>query len=196
MIIIREDIDQFDDEIRIGAARRDEKLGLDAAGNRDIASQRICLIDEHVGSRGGESLILSHEVARISDGVAIPLFRVRNRIHRIANVFVEGNIARRSAAGSRRSRAARWRSLPGYAVTKPELSVVHQIQGRVRRSRRRPVRNIAPLVRSGIEHIHFFDLRDVAFVFQKVIEERQLEMFAIVDTGLHSKVSGAQPVAV
>ena len=52
------------------------------------------------------------------------------------------------------------------------------------------------MIRAGVKDVDLFDLRDVAYVFQEVIEERQLEMFAIIDAGLHSKVRRAQPIAI
>jgi len=67
----------------------------------------------------------------------------------------------------------------------PALQIKRHVVG----SGWRPVAD--PLICAGVEYIQFLDLRDVSFVFQKVIEERQLESFAIVDAGLAAEVSRA-----
>ena len=53
-----------------------------------------------------------------------------------------------------------------------------------------------PCERTGIESSYLADIRNVTLVLQEIIEERQLEMLAIIDTGLAAKVRRAQPVAV
>src|SRR5207237_1885836 len=63
-------------------------------------------------------------------------------------------------------------------------------------SSRRTVRQIAPLILAGVEDVDLFVLRDVAYIFQEVIKEWQLEMLAIINASLHSKVSRAQPIAI
>ena len=85
LVIVRENVNQLDDEIRIRSARRDEKLRLDVARDRYIFGQNVCLIDKNVWPRGCESLVLSHKVARVIQSYFL---RVRNRVQRIAYIFV------------------------------------------------------------------------------------------------------------
>src|SRR5260370_10830428 len=108
MVIIREDVDQFDDKIRICAAGRNEKLRLDATGDGEVGGQGIGLVNGHIRPSRRKALILSHEITRIPDSVGIHFFRVRNWIPRIARLFVKEFLSAR-------------RSLPRYAFTTPQL---------------------------------------------------------------------------
>ena len=132
------------------------------------------MIDQHVRARRGKALILCHEIARI---VERDLLSVRDGIHRVADVLV-------ISFGLRE----RWR------LCSRELATALKIKQRVGGSGRRPISN--PLIRAGVKQIEFLDLRDVAFVLQKIIEERQLEMLAKINSRLAPKVSRAQPVSV
>src|SRR6266704_3790440 len=85
--IIGKNIYQFYDEIRICAARGDKELWFDISGDSDVCGQRIRLIDEHIRAPGRETLILGHEIARISDSLGAHLFCVSDRIPGIADVF-------------------------------------------------------------------------------------------------------------
>src|SRR5882672_2164545 len=85
LVIIGKDVDQLNYEIRIRAAGRNEKLRLDIARHGEVFSQRLSLVSEHIRTRGGKALILSHEVARI---VERNLLRVGDRIHRVADILV------------------------------------------------------------------------------------------------------------
>ena len=72
----------------------------------------------------------------------------------------------------------------------------HQIKRGVCRIGGRPVWQSDPLVRARVEAVHFSDFRNVAFVFQEVIEEWQLKMLAIINAGLAAEISRPQPIAV
>ncbi len=58
------DIDEFDDEIRIGAGSGDEEFGLERTGDGDVFGERRGLVDEHVGAAAGLALIVGHVLAR------------------------------------------------------------------------------------------------------------------------------------
>src|SRR3989442_11391934 len=127
--------------------------------------------------------MLGHEIARIADRIAVSLLGVRNRIPWVADVLIK------------KLATARWTFALSPAF-KDKLAGSGQIQRRINRSCRGPIGNIAPLVRAGVENIDFLNLRDIAFVLQEIIEERQLEVRAVGDPSLRSEVRGAKPVAI
>ncbi len=100
---VRIDVDHLDDEVGVGAGGRDLERHADLSGEREIVLERRRLIDEHVGTRRGEALILGRIVAEVSERQRV---RVRHRLGRIAHVAVH----RRSSRWARRTTARRRRA--------------------------------------------------------------------------------------
>ncbi len=85
-IVVRIHVNQFDNEIGVGAGGRDAQHRRDRAGDGEVVFQWLGFVSEHVGAPGGESLVVCHVIA----GHALADFaRHRHRFGRVADVFVE-----------------------------------------------------------------------------------------------------------
>ena len=65
--------------------------------------ERRAFVDQHVGPARGEALILDHVLARHPE---LDLIDVRDRVCRVADVFVEGSVIRRRRAARTKARPA------------------------------------------------------------------------------------------
>src|SRR4051794_28665915 len=51
-------------------------------------------------------------------------------------------------------------------------------------------------MRTGIENVHFLYRRDVALIFEEMIEEGKLDILLIIQTCLRSEIRSAEPIAL
>src|SRR5262249_28375937 len=158
---------------RIGAGGRNKQIGLQRTRHRYVVGEHVTLVDEHVGSGRREALIVRHVLLRHPDRNAI---YERHWPGRIADVLIVRLVRRR-----------RW--------IKRQLASRLKVQRLLCRTLWRPLIVLSPLVDAGVKHVRLWELH-LSFVLEEVIEERQLDVLAIEDAGLVTKLSVAQRISV
>src|SRR5262249_23537630 len=78
---------------------------------------------------------------------------------------------------------------------KRQLASRLKVQRLLCRTLWRPLIVLSPLVDAGVKHVRLWELH-LSFVLEEVIEERQLDVLAIEDAGLVTKLSVAQRISI
>ena len=86
-VVSGENVDQLDHPVGIGAGGRDEQASLDRADDCEVLFERSGLVDQNVGTAGGEPLVMNHVIA------VHPLGDLIDELHRtgrVTHVLIEG----------------------------------------------------------------------------------------------------------
>ena len=171
-VVGRVHVNELDHPVAVGAGGGHKQPWLQRAHHRQVIFQRLGLVDQHVGPRGGKTLVAHHKFRRhIQRGI-------RHKRHgscRVAQVLVEGRSGHR------------------LGCIKTQFATGLKVQRAGLRLLRRPGRVAAPDVGAGLKHVGLgqfgiwpdtgfgagFGGR-VVFAAQVLLEEREQHVLAVV----------------
>ena len=170
--IVGVDVDQLHDPVRVGAGGAHMQFDFDRPRDVHILLQHIPLVDEHIGAAPGEALVGGHIFIVHADD---SFLHIRHGLGRVGYELVE---SLRLALGQRERLIGR----------EMQLHLLGFLRG--------PSVEAPPAVRAGLEHQRGLRQRRDFCLFQMALEERVLDILAVVLARLGVELHRPERIAV